>query len=308
MMFKGINAAYPCILFDLLTYGKEVSPRGMKTKELIGYKFCILNSRRNTLVSGIRKLSHKYMVAEWLWIYFGRNDTASLVPFNRHVSEFSDDGEYFSGAYGPVIKDQWPYVQRTIRQDPVTRQAIISIWRPRPGPSKDVPCTVSLQFLPRDGRLHMMVSMRSNDAWLGLPYDIFTFTQLQMQMATSLGLTPGEYHHSVGSLHLYEQHFDRAQQLFDNATDVDKKREVRASVELLETSPTVVLPIHMEEAYLRLAIDAQRPEDSRLIDDPEEFSSSISTDAEVQAYIGALLGYRMGRFKQIRALEENHGA
>jgi thymidylate synthase len=64
--------------------------------------------------------------------------------------------------------------------------------------------------LVRDNRLHMLTSMRSNDAWFGLPHDIFTFTILQELVARSLGLELGEYKHVVGSLHLYEKHHDSA--------------------------------------------------------------------------------------------------
>src|SRR5260370_41880706 len=53
--------------------------------------------------------------------------------------------------------------------------------------------------------------MRSNDAWLGLPYDVFTFTRIQAYVAAAVGVEPGRYTHTVGSLHLYERDWERAE-------------------------------------------------------------------------------------------------
>lgn len=73
-----------------------------------------------------------------------------------------------------------------------------------------IPCTCTLQFMVRDDRLHMFVSMRSNDAFLGLPHDVFSFTMLQELVARSIGIEVGEYKHCAGSLHLYQKHAERA--------------------------------------------------------------------------------------------------
>src|SRR5262249_49928360 len=72
------------------------------------------------------------------------------------------------------------------------------------GDHKDVPCTCTLQFLVRGGALDMFVTMRSNDAYKGLPHDVFAFTMLQEMMARDLGCSVGRYKHAAGSLHLYE--------------------------------------------------------------------------------------------------------
>jgi len=94
-------------------------------------------------------------------------------------------------------------VLRKLRTDNDTRQAVVVIPRPT-GDTKDEPCTVSFQFLLRDGELHLIVSMRSSDAWLGVPYDTFTFTQLQNCVAGALGVPRGEFIINAGSAHLYE--------------------------------------------------------------------------------------------------------
>jgi thymidylate synthase len=82
---------------------------------------------------------------------------------------------------------------------------------------RDVACASTLQFLIRDGRLHAVVNMRSNDAVWGLPYDIFLFSMLQELLASDLGLPLGSYFHFVGSLHLYERHFDLARRVLERS-------------------------------------------------------------------------------------------
>jgi thymidylate synthase len=72
--------------------------------------------------------------------------------------------------------------------------------------ARDIPCACTLQFLIRDGCLEAIAYMRSNDAILGLPYDVFLFTMLQELLACELGISLGVYHHIAGSLHLYERH------------------------------------------------------------------------------------------------------
>lgn len=73
----------------------------------------------------------------------------------------------------------------------------------KPG-NGDLPCTTTLQFLPRKGKLHMIATMRSNDVFRGLPGDVFAFTFIQEVVARMLGLEVGIYSHFVGSLHLYD--------------------------------------------------------------------------------------------------------
>ena len=83
--------------------------------------------------------------------------------------------------------------------------------------AKDVACATSLQFLLRDGQLDAVIHMRSNDAFWGLPYDVFLFTMLQELFAAELNVELGRYHHSVGSLHLYQRHIRAAQRVLDDS-------------------------------------------------------------------------------------------
>jgi hypothetical protein len=126
----------------------------------------------------VRKLGYRFMAAEAWWILSGRNDVESIRKYSPHIASFSDDGKFFHGAYGPKILDQLTYVIDSLQKDADTRQAVLSIWRENPRVSRDVPCTISAQWLIRDGKLHCIDTMRSSDAWLGWPYDVFNFSCL----------------------------------------------------------------------------------------------------------------------------------
>lgn len=203
LVYPSITSMYGAVLKELLDYGEIASPRGKHTREITGASFTILDSRKNVLVISQREPNYFFSIAEWLWMVLGQNDEESIVAFNSVLARYANEGS-FDGAYGPKIVEQLPYVIGTLRDDPDSRQAVLNIWRERPRASPDVPCTLSLQFLLRRGALRCVATMRSNDAWRGLPYDVFNFTQIQAYIAAALGVRAGSYTHNVGSLHLYE--------------------------------------------------------------------------------------------------------
>ncbi len=134
---------------------------------------------------------------------------ATIAGYNKNIAQFSDNGYTFDGAYGPRVVAQMPYLLEQL-QKPGSRQAIMTIWSPSPAPSKDIPCTVSWQCLAREGRLHAIVTMRSSDIWLGLPYDIHNFGQLTSGVASALGLELGSLTYLLGSSHLYDRDREKA--------------------------------------------------------------------------------------------------
>lgn len=176
--------------------------------EVINAVTVIKDPTQNILKSDIRKLPMRYAVGELLWYLSGNNKLDAIKRYSKAWESLSDDGETINSAYGYRIFeqfgfDQWEYVKGLLKKDPNTRQAVIHIKDASNKPTKDTPCTVSLQFLLRNGQLNLTTYMRSNDIWLGFPYDVFSFTCLQIIMAFELGVEIGEYTHIAGSLHLY---------------------------------------------------------------------------------------------------------
>jgi thymidylate synthase len=151
-------------------------------------------------------------LGELLWYLSKSNKLDFITYYIDMYVKYSDDNETVYGGYGPRIFnlngkiDQFQNVIEKLREKSTSRQAVIQIFHGEDIIEKhnDVPCTCTLQFIIRDGVLNLIVYMRSNDAFYGLPHDIFSFTMIQEIIASILGIEIGEYVHMAGSLHLYE--------------------------------------------------------------------------------------------------------
>lgn len=165
----------------------------------------------------MRKLSRAYAAAETLWYLRGFHSVDMLCRYAPSYKTYADENGHAYGAYGPRVMPQLPVLIETLKHAMHSRQAVVAIWKPedlatacRENTVKDMPCTLSWQFIVRDDKLHMTVTMRSNDAWLGFPYDVFAFTCMQRVIAAHLDISVGLYHHQVCSMHLYQRNVDQA--------------------------------------------------------------------------------------------------
>lgn len=146
----------------------------------------------------------------------GQTVSSEIVTTGSKAFKRFTDGGIFHGAYGPRIYGRLEALVNLLKSDPDSRQAVLTIFDSRQdlgAAVRDVPCTLALQFFVRDEQLCMRVNMRSNDVWLGLPYDIVQFAALQGAVAKALDLPMGWYSHSVGSMHLYATDHDQAEQI-----------------------------------------------------------------------------------------------
>lgn len=229
-MFNHATTVWIDLIKQLLTRGHEHAPRGFKTREVIG-NHAIIDMNYPIVYHPQRGLNYTFSAAEALFIANGDNRVENLAMYNKNIKKFSDDGLIFNGSYGPPFNNQLMYVVNTLKKDINTRQAVLTIWKQNPVKSADIRCTLSLQFIVRDGKMNTMVNMRSSDAWLGIPYDWFNFTIMTLRVLTLLNeYYPelDEYHPNpiqlghliwnAGSSHLYEVNFDQAYQVIkDNA-------------------------------------------------------------------------------------------
>lgn len=205
-------------------YGSDVAPRGMKTCEIEDATF-VLNDPLDALPVGVgRDLNLAIGAAEALLLCGGISSPTLLTSVSSTFRRFLDGGD-LHGGYGRRIRDQVPRVVERLAVDPDTRQAIITIWDPAYDQvdTRDLPCTLNFGFRVRDGKLNMSVCMRSSDLWLGLPYDVFTFTQLQCTVAHALGLPVGTYTHHAYSFHLYERNLGAIDKLHTFVPDVQDR-------------------------------------------------------------------------------------
>jgi len=212
------------------------SPRGSKIKENIAVTLILRNPRARLLSCKKRNTNYGFAVGEFLWYWQGKQDLQTMLYYNKRMKDYSDDGETLNSAYGWRLKEdylrpnpessQWKTAIKTLVQDSDSRRCVLHINQPEDQyvaltrGSKDVPCTLSLQFFIRDNRLELHTHMRSNDVMWGLTYDLFSFTLFQECMLLELkkekkfkDLMLGYYYHTAGSLHLYEPHFDQSDQI-----------------------------------------------------------------------------------------------
>lgn len=209
--FKGVNSAFIYLAKKIKSKGMVSKPRGMEIKELIGEGVCIDNPRNRLTYNKIRAFSPQFAIGENLWYLSGSDKLEVISYYSPSYYKFSDDGVILNGAYGPRIQNQMEECKRILCDDPDSRRAVISILTSNDNKinNSDVPCTCTIQFILREGYLDALVYMRSNDLFLGLPYDIYSFTIIQELMAITLGVNLGKYYHFVGSLHVYEKDYEK---------------------------------------------------------------------------------------------------
>lgn len=190
---------------------------GNISHEIVNANLALTDPTQNTMCECSRKMPIRYAIGELLWYNSRSPRWETIYPFSKFWKKLSNDDGTVESNYGWCIHDkfdfdQWEYCRNLLSKYPDTRQAIIHIKEPRnllENPTKDCNCTLTLQFLLRDNSLDLIVNMRSNDVWLGLPYDVFNFTCMQIQMAMELNVNIGTYYHNVGSLHMYHKDFVR---------------------------------------------------------------------------------------------------
>jgi thymidylate synthase len=307
--YDGLPEAYHSHLSSLLSEPQfRNSPRGYASQEHLGVSFTLLDPLRRLVPHPRRRTNLVFNLAEALWYLGGRDDLDYLAHYAPGVAKYSSDGVRLTGtAYGPRIfrygdgaGDQWAAAVDTMRQDPDTKRAVVQIFHPRellvPG-NPDVACTLALQFLLREGRMHMVAYMRANDAYRGMVSDVFSFTFLQEMMARQFGVPVGTYTHVAGSLHLYQPDLPRAARLVehphrtapgedrmpplpdgDNRPHLERVLEVEealrlgrtrltaADVESLDLPPWWAHVVRLFELYRR--VRAEAPADDDLADAP----------------------------------------
>lgn len=217
-----LNKAYFDALKELYDRGNIVSPRGLKSLEIIPWSMTIDDPvNDNTVRIPGFETNPEYATEELNWFYANTNRLDWSPKIKRTWSPYSDDGEHVNSSYGyrifgghPDFPDQWEWVKQKLRTDRDSRQAVININYPGDKKiTKDFPCTESIQVFIRDDKLIWLTNMRSQDIYFGMRNDIFCFTNMQARLAGELGTDVGKYHHSCGSLHIYEKHFDKLERV-----------------------------------------------------------------------------------------------
>jgi thymidylate synthase len=240
---------YHKLLEDILEYGQETTDRtGVGTKSIFGYQMRF-NLQDGFPAVTTKRLAWKAVVGELLWFLEGSTDERRLaeLTYGKDKTELvgrttiwtaNADAQgkalgyinnEFTKELGPVYGSQWRRFNRDatigieedqivwllneLQANPDSRRLILSAWNPNQLREMALPpCHYAFQLHVRHGKLSGMLTMRSNDAFLGSPFNIASYALLIHIFARETGLDVGELVYSIGNAHIYMNHIDQVKE------------------------------------------------------------------------------------------------
>jgi thymidylate synthase len=210
------------LLDHVLSTGVRKSDRtGTGTRSVFGYQMRFDLAEGFPLVT-TKKLHVRSIIHELLWFLRGETNVESLREQGVTIwDEWADD----RGELGPVYGKQWRSWETTdgtvdqmrevveqIKTNPDSRRLIVSAWNVADVPRMALPpCHLLFQFYVAEGRLSCQLYQRSADVFLGVPFNIASYALLTMMVAQATDLEPGDFVHTLGDAHLYDNHLEQAQ-------------------------------------------------------------------------------------------------
>ena len=214
---------YLDLLQKIVDHGVSKTDRtGTGTRSIFGHHMRFDLSDSFPLLT-TKKLHLKSIIHELLWFLSGDTNVRYLQENGVRIwNEWADE----NGELGPVYGSQWrswrgadgqtidqiTQVVEQIKTSPDSRRLIVSAWNVADIPDMKLPpCHALFQFYVADGRLSCQLYQRSADVFLGVPFNIASYALLTVMMAQVTGYRPGEFVHSFGDVHLYNNHLEQAQ-------------------------------------------------------------------------------------------------
>ncbi|MBK9177562.1 MAG: thymidylate synthase [Flavobacteriales bacterium] len=214
--------AYHDLLRHILDHGAQKHDRtGTGTISCFGYQMRFDLSEGFPLIT-TKKLHVKSIIHELLWFLAGDTNIKYLQENGVRIWDEWADAE---GNLGPVYGYQWrswhtpdgrvidqiANVVEMIKKNPDSRRLIVTAWNPADVDRMALPpCHALFQFYVADGKLSCQLYQRSADVFLGVPFNIGSYALLTLMVAQVCGLKPGEFVHSFGDVHLYNNHIEQA--------------------------------------------------------------------------------------------------
>lgn len=229
-VFEGdtINEVYGQMVKSLLNSNTVGA-----TKEINNAIFIVHNPTLQHISFPYRHdISLTYSDAELKWYWSGDNSCHTIGEYAKLWLKLSDDGQTSNSAYGYILFKKYGFNQleqiiELLKKDPTTRRAVLNISDPMINriTTKDMQCTIAIDFLIRNNQLEETVVMRSNDIRTGTPYDYIFFVSLGQYIAQRLNIKLGLYTHHAISLHMYLKDLDKfnlnQEVLQDITVDID---------------------------------------------------------------------------------------
>jgi len=168
----------------------------------------------------IRKVWAKSGAAELAWFLSGTKDATWVNKQTSIWKEFTNEENKIPTAYGYRWSHAFGYDQidniiAKLKEDPTSRQQVLLSWNPMEDnviAAANIPCPLMYIINIIDNKLNVHLTLRSNDVWLGLPYDTMTACLLARALANTLEIDLGTLHYSIAHMHLYENQFKVAKE------------------------------------------------------------------------------------------------
>jgi thymidylate synthase len=224
--------AYGTTLMDVLDQGyvcrqekgSQSVGSGRESREILNYSVRIGCPRERLVFNAKRRLNLPAAIARFVWMMAGSDRLADIAFYEEKVRFFSDNGISVPGSnYGQRMLSPSPGLNqldsiiKRLKEDPASRRAAISIYQAEDAvrSSKDIPCTFGLFYHIREGTLLATTVMRSNNAFILLPYNIFEFSLLAEVVAAELNVPLGPMTHHALSMHVYESDYANAKEVVE---------------------------------------------------------------------------------------------
>lgn len=226
-MKNNFHDIYLELLEKHMSFDFYNKPRDQAQYERIMTSFELDNPIERVVYSEERKINLTFQFAEFFWYISGDDSLSFIGYYAPNMRKYSADQKTLKGtAYGSRFykrlsngRTQIETVIELLNKQPETKRAVLQIYEAEELSDQnniDVACTLSLQFLIRNGKLNCIAFMRANDMFVGMSSDVFSFTMIQEYIARRLGVEIGTYYHVVGSSHIYEVNFAKAKQVVSN--------------------------------------------------------------------------------------------
>lgn len=212
------------LLDDILRNGRDRSDRtGTGTRSVFGYQMRF-NLEEGFPLLTTKKLHLKSIIYELLWFLKGDTNARYLQENGVRIwNEWADPDGNLGHIYGYQWRswpgydgefiDQITEAVETIKHNPDSRRIIVSAWNVADLKRMNLPpCHAFFQFYVADGRLSLQLYQRSADSFLGVPFNIASYALLTMMMAQVCGLRPGDFIHTLGDAHIYNNHFEQVEE------------------------------------------------------------------------------------------------
>lgn len=251
------DIVYRVALAHVINKGFEQLNKRTGSKVLSTHGYSFVWDMNIWPVTYCRPMYARTIAAEVAWMLSGEKSIAWISQYTTIWNDFANEHGLIDTAYG----FRWAYtfghnqihtIIKNLKADPTSRQQVLMSWDAHTDntvPAKNVPCPYTAVFNIINNKLNCHLTLRSNDVWLGLPYDVGMYTLLSNALAASLNVDVGELFYSIAHMHLYENQLEAS-----SAVITAHEYGMRHKIELQSWSIEKILA--NRDTYVQSAVQA----------------------------------------------------